>query len=117
MSIKALITHIQELVSAQSGLAGLNLGLVNYGVPTKLPAIYIDGLTFLDDKLNSHTFNLCYVTTDLSIEQLDYAKLILAALQGSPCVQAQQLLPRPEPENKRNRWIIPCVFFPRALKA
>ena len=115
MSIKALVTHIQELVSAQSGLADLKLGLIKYGIPDKLPAIYLDGMTFLDDKLESHTFNVCYVTTDLSIEQLDYARLILTALQSSRCIQAQQLLSRPEPENKRNRWVIPCVFFPRAL--
>lgn len=115
MSIKALVTHIQELVSAQSGLANLKLGLVKFELPKVFPSIYLDGLTFVDDKLERHTFNVCFVSKDMSIEQLDYAKLILAALKQSRCIQAQQLLHRPEPENGVNRWVIPCVFFPRAL--
>ena len=115
MSALALVEHIRSLVVADTTLAGLNLGLVNYGIPTKLPAIYIDAITDLDDKLGRQTFNLCYVTTDLSIEQLDVARTVKAAIQKSHCIQAQQLLPRPEPDNKRNRWIIPCTFYPTRL--
>lgn len=115
MSIKGLVDHIQSLIQANPSLTAVNLGLVNYGIPKALPAVYIDALTCVDDKLDRHTFNLCYVTTDMSIEQIDIARAILGALQESHCVQAQQLLPRPEPENKRNRWIIPCAFYPNYL--
>jgi len=115
MSIKVLVDHIQSLIEANPELTSINLGLVNYGIPKVLPAVYIDALTNLDDKLNSHRFNLCYVTADMSIEQLDVAQSILDTVKQSPCLHAQQLLPRPEPENKRNRWIIPCVFYPSAL--
>ncbi len=115
MSIAALVDHIRALVVADTTLSGLNLGLVNYGIPTKLPAIYIDGLTFVDDKQSSHSFNLCYVTTDLSIGQIDIAHKVLTALKQSNCIQAQGLLPRPEPELKRNRWFIPCIYYPAWL--
>lgn len=115
MSIKPLITHIQSLIAADTSLAKLNVGLVNYGIPSKLPAIYLDGITYLDDKQDSYTFNVCYVTTDMSIDQLDVAHALLSALKLSPCVQAQQLLARPEPEQKRSRWMIPCRFYPNLL--
>lgn len=112
MSITALVDHVRALIAADATLSSLNLGLVNYGIPSKLPAIYIDGLSFVDDNQDSHTFNLCFVTTDLSIGQLDVARKILEAIKKSSCIQTKGLLPRPEPELKRNRWMIPCTFYP-----
>lgn len=115
MSTATLIQHIRSLIVADPSLASLNLGLVNYGIPSKLPAVYLDAIVDVDDKLNCQTFNLCFVTNDLSIEQFDVAQRIKLAIQQSHCIQAQGLLPRPEPENKRNRWIIPCRFYPNHI--
>ncbi|QCB39202.1 hypothetical protein E5554_16030 [Sphingobium sp. PAMC28499] len=115
MSAAKLANHIRELIAADATLSSLNLGLVNFGIPAKLPAIYIDGIVF-DDTIRTHiTFNLCYVTTDLSIEQFDVAQRILEAVQESNALTASSLLPRPEPENKRNRWMIPCKAYPSRL--
>ncbi|WP_188063740.1 hypothetical protein [Sphingobium sp. KCTC 72723] len=115
MSIQLLVDHIRALVAADASLATLNVGDVNYGIPSKLPAIYIDGMTFTDDKQDSHRFNICYVTTDLSIVQFDYAQNILNAIKQSAAIVTLGLLPRPEPEKSRNRWIIPCTYIPAAL--
>lgn len=115
MSIKALVDHIRDLVRADPTLSGLKLGLIDFGIPKTLPAIYLDGIVFDDNNRSNHAFNLCYVTEDMSIVQLDYAQAILKALQQSPAIRASTLLPRPEPENKRNRWIIPCVFYANRL--
>jgi hypothetical protein len=111
-----LVAHITALIAADTTLtAKLNSKWLFYGLPQAFPSIYIDGLYVVDDKLDTHTFNLHFVTADLGIEQLDTAKQVLAAIQASGCIQAQGLLPRPEPENKRNRWMIPCRFFPAYL--
>lgn len=115
MSATKLVNHIRDLIAADATLSSLNLGLINFGIPTKLPAIYIDGIVF-DDTIRTHiTFNLCYVTTDMSIEQFDVAQKVLEAVQESNAVTASTLLPRPEPENKRNRWIIPSKAYPSRL--
>lgn len=115
MSVSALVNHIRDLIAADTTLNSLNLGLVNFGIPAKLPAIYIDGIVF-NDTIRTHiTFNLCYVTTDMGIEQFDIVQNVLEAVQESHAIVASALLPRPEPENKRNRWLIPCTFYPARL--
>lgn len=113
MSMAALVNHIRTLIAADTSLSGLKLGLVDYGIPKKVPAIYIDAISDTDDKLSKQTFNLCYVTSDMALEQFDVARSIKLAIQQSHCIQAQGLLPRPEVD--RNRWIIPCEFFPSRL--
>jgi hypothetical protein len=119
MSIQLLVNHISDLVRADASLNKLKLGLVKYGIPKAedLPAIYIDGLTFTDDKQDRHTFNICYVTTDLSLAQFDYAQSILTAIKNGGTIETRGLLPRPEPELHRNRWMIPCVYIPATLEA
>jgi len=115
VGVKALVDHIRDLVRADPTLNSLNWGLVDYGIPSKLPAIYIDGIVFDDTIRTKMNFNLCYVTNDLSISQIDIAQKVLRSVQESHALIAATLLPRPEPENKRNRWIIPCTFYPNRL--
>lgn len=113
MSVAALVTHIRTLIAADTTLSSLKLGLVNYGIPKVLPAIYIDAIIDTDDKQSSMTFNICFVTNDMTIEQFDNAQKVKTAIQQSHCIKAQGLLPRPEVD--RNRWIIPCEFYPNKL--
>jgi hypothetical protein len=115
MSISLLIQHIQTLIAADTTLNKLNLGLVNYGIPKKLPAIYIDGIVFDDNNRSHYTLNICYVTNDMTIVQLDYAQAILTAIQQSHAIRASQLIPRPEPDKTVNGWIIPCTYYPGRL--
>lgn len=115
MSIKQLVTHINALVKADPSLAAIIPGLVFYGVPKDLPAIYIDGVNIDTNNRTTISFNLCYVTTDMSVVQFDKALSILTAVQQSPAIVASRLIARPEPASKVNGWIIPCVFYASRL--
>lgn len=111
-----LAAHIQSLILANPDITK-DMGREWFypHVPPKLPAIYLDALVLTDDKQDRWTFNVCYVTTDMTLNAMERGKLIMKALQASHCIQAQGLLPRPEIDLKRNRFIIPCVAFMRGL--
>ena len=107
-----LAKHIQDLIAANPAITkGLPKEWFYPHLPSKLPAIYLDGIVMTDDKQDRWTFNICFVTTDMTLGAIETARLIRMALQGSHCIQAQQVLPRPEVELKRNRFIIPCVAY------
>jgi hypothetical protein len=111
-----LATHIQNLIAANPAITkDLPREWFYPHIPPKLPAIYLDGIVLTDDKQDRWTFNICFVTTDMSLAAIERGKMILRALQVSHCIQAQGLLPRPEVDLKRNRFIIPCVAYMTAL--
>lgn len=111
-----LAKHIQTLISANPEITkGLPKEWFFAQLPSKLPAIYLDGLVMTDDKQDRWTFNICFATTDMTLGAIETARLIRIALQVSHCIQAQQVLPRPEVDLKRNRFIIPCVAYMKYL--
>lgn len=107
-----LAAHIKTLIEADPAITKtLPREWFYPQIPSKLPAIYLDGLVMTDDKLDRWTFNICFVTTDMTLAAIETAKSIRIALQSSHCILAQQVLPRPEVELKRNRFIIPCIAY------
>lgn len=107
-----LAKHIQNLIAANPEITkALPKEWFFASIPPKLPAIYLDGIVMTDDKQDRWTFNICFVTTDMSLNSYEVAKQIRIALQASHCIQVQQVLPRPEVDLKRNRFIIPCVAY------
>jgi hypothetical protein len=107
-----LANHIMDLIRADTELvASLHSKWFYVGVPETFPSIYIDGLYLLDDKIDTWRFNVSLATTDMSLGALSLAQKLLAALQQSHCVSAQGILPRPEPDNKRNRFLVPCSAY------
>ncbi|MCC4257003.1 hypothetical protein [Sphingobium lactosutens] len=115
MSISLLVQHINALVKADPTLAGINPGLVNYGIPSKLPAIYIDAVTLDTNNRTNMTFNLVYATNKMAVTEFDTAQAILAALQESQAIIASRLIPRAEPEANVSSWFIPCIFYASKL--
>lgn len=111
-----LTNHIADLLKADADLIGkLHKEWFYVGIPKTFPSIYIDSLFLVDDKLDSWRFNISFVTTDMSLTALDTAIQIKTALQQSHCIAAQGINPRPEPENKRSRYLIPCIAYMKSL--
>lgn len=111
-----LAKHIQDMIAADPAITrDLPREWFYPHIPPKLPAIYLDGVVLTDDKQDRWTFNVCFVTTDMTLNAIERGKQIMRALQSSHCIQAQGLLPRPEVELKRNRFIIPCVAYMKGL--
>ena len=111
-----LTNHIMALIEQDTGLLGeLSSKWFYFGVPQTFPSIYLDGLYLVDDKLDTWNFNISFATNDMSLEGLETAKQVRNALQASNCIHAQSILVRPEPENKRTRYLIPCSAFLYAL--
>lgn len=107
-----LTNHIQALIVADANLVGkLNKNWFYYGVPKNLPAVYIDGLYLVDDKIDTWRFNISFVTNDMSLAGLEVAQQVQAALQRSNVIAAQSIAVRPEPDDNRTRYLIPCQAF------
>ncbi|WP_288484773.1 hypothetical protein [uncultured Novosphingobium sp.] len=111
-----LTSHIQALIEADASLVSkLHKSWFYVGVPQTLPSVYIDGLYVTDDKQDTWRFNISFVTNDMSLNGLAIAQQVKAALQQSDCVLAQTIAVRPETENKRTRYLIPCSAYMRVL--
>ena len=107
-----LTNHIQTLIKADTSLIGkLDKSWFYVGVPKTTPAIYIDGLYLVDDKIDTWRFNISFVTNDMTLAGLEVAQQVKAALQQSHVIAAQSIAVRTEPDNKRTRYLIPCSAY------
>lgn len=107
-----LTNHIMNLIRADTTLVSkLDKAWFYTGVPKTVPSVYLDGLYLVDDKIDTWSFNISFVTSDMSLAGLEIAQQVKAALQASHCIAAQTMLVRPEPDNKRTRYLIPCSAY------
>lgn len=114
---KDLTTHIMNLIRADTTLVSkLDRNWFYTGVPKTVPSIYLDGLFLVDDKIDTWSFNISFVTSDMSLAGLEIAQQVKAALQASRCIVAQGIVVHPEADNNRTRYLIPCSAAMYRLK-
>lgn len=112
MNIEELFQHVTELVNSDPDLASDFADRLYLGVADSFPAITIDGIVCINDKLGQYTFNINLVTKavtrsfDESATYFAQVAKLKAAIEASEAIAGGDWMDRPE--TGYNRAFFPC---------